>query len=271
MRRFGRAVLGGTFDRLHLGHESLLETAFQVGREVAIGVTSERYLAARPKPDGGSPQSYATRRRNLTAWLRERHPDGSWKVVRLDDPFGGSVGPGVGVLVVSADTLKGGKAVNAERKRRGLPPVPLVVVPLVLADDLRPVASRRIRDGTIDSRGRRRSPIRVGLGTSDSSDTAVAARAIRAAFPKGVVVLLTTKARGVRAVHGPGIPALRVPPVELSVEVDRVPAGGWKVVERSAAVQLRPVRIAGTQPHELARGLQSVLRPSSRPDSGESF
>ena len=52
MRRYGRVALGGTFDRLHVGHVALLRTAFHIGDEVAVGLTSRRFLTAHPKPHG---------------------------------------------------------------------------------------------------------------------------------------------------------------------------------------------------------------------------
>jgi pantetheine-phosphate adenylyltransferase len=269
--RAGRTVLGGTFDHLHIGHESLLETAFRTGRPVAIGLTSERYLSDHPKPGRGVLQSYATRRRRLVSWLRANHPKEPWTVVPIDDRFGGSVAPGVAVLVVSADTVAGGRAVNAERGRRGLPPARLVVVPLALADDLRPVASRRIRAGTIDRDGRRRSRIRVGLWVSDPRDRPTAARAIRSAFPGAVVVPVPDRSgssrpsRTHRSTESPDAPE------ELTLGIRRRRAGGWEVVERTAGVTLLPVRVRGSRPSDLARGLRSLLRPSSGPGPRESF
>jgi pantetheine-phosphate adenylyltransferase len=249
VKRFGRAVLGGTFDHLHVGHESLLETAFQVGRVVAIGITTERYLDQHPKPDGGALQSFSVRRRALTAWLGKHHPNGRWSVVPIDDPFGGSVGPDVDALVVSADTIAGGRAVNSERKRWGRAPVPVVVVPLALADDLLPVASRRIRAGTIDRDGRRLAPIRVQLRTPNVSDRRVATKAIRDAFRKATVVL---------AVGRP------TPEAELYLNVARVRGDGWKVAFRSDRVRLRPVSIPDPAPSALEQGLRALLRPERR-------
>jgi pantetheine-phosphate adenylyltransferase len=186
--RYGRVALGGTFDRLHVGHEALLTTAFAAGRSVAIGLTSARFLAEHPKPDARRIQPYASRRRALTEWLAARYPDPRWVVVPLDDGFGRSVEEGIDALVVSADTLAGGQAVNAERRRRGRKPIPVLTVPLVLADDLRPVSSRRIRAGEIDRYGRRLSPIRVGLSVERREDRVPAARGIRAAFPRARVI-----------------------------------------------------------------------------------
>ncbi|MFZ0698673.1 MAG: pantetheine-phosphate adenylyltransferase [Thermoplasmata archaeon] len=163
MARFPVVVLGGTFDRLHVGHEALLNTAFRVGRDVGIGLTTAHFLRGHSKPFAGLIAPYVARRRSLAAWLRRHHSDRTWWIAPLDDDFGRSVEPGMSALVVSADTMVGARAVNRERRRRGLPPVTIVAVPLVLADDLRPVSSRRVRAGIIDRRGRRlsRVPIRV--------------------------------------------------------------------------------------------------------------
>ncbi|MCI4329872.1 MAG: pantetheine-phosphate adenylyltransferase, partial [Thermoplasmata archaeon] len=149
------AVLGGTFDRLHAGHRALLAAAFSNASSVRIGLTTSEYLSAHPKPLGDRIRSYADRRRALAAYLRRRFPRRTFEIVSLDDRFGRSVDPGIDVLVVSEETLDGARAVNRERRRRHLPPIRLVVVPVVRADDLRPISSRRIRSGELRPTGRR--------------------------------------------------------------------------------------------------------------------
>ena len=37
-------AIGGTFDRLHKGHERFISQAFKAGREALIGLTSDRYV-----------------------------------------------------------------------------------------------------------------------------------------------------------------------------------------------------------------------------------
>jgi pantetheine-phosphate adenylyltransferase len=152
--RYRVAVLGGTFDRFHVGHQALLRRAFAIADTVGIGVTTPVYLARFPKPWPRRIQSYAERKRILARWLRAHYAAPRWWIAPLVEPFGRSVGPGVDVLVVSADTRAGGRAVNRERRRRGLPRLPVEIVPLKLAKDRRPIASRRIRAGEIDARGR---------------------------------------------------------------------------------------------------------------------
>ncbi|MFZ1023990.1 MAG: pantetheine-phosphate adenylyltransferase [Thermoplasmata archaeon] len=153
--RYRVAVLGGTFDQFHAGHQSLLRRAFATADTVGIGLTTASYLKRFPKPLARRIQPYAERKRVLAHWLRTHYGRHRWWIAPLGEPFGRSVGPGVDVLVVSSDTRAGGRAVNRERRRRSLPRLPIEVVPLVLARDHRPIASRRIRAGEIDPHGRR--------------------------------------------------------------------------------------------------------------------
>ncbi len=239
----GRIVLGGTFDRLHVGHEALLATAFRTGRRVGIGLTTGRYLAQHPKPGAGRIQSYGIRHRRLASWLAARYPRSRWTISPISDAFGRSVGPDVAGLVVSADTLEGGRAVNVERVRQGRRPVPIHVVPLVLADDLGPVSSRRVRLGEIDRNGRRVSPIQVRLRLRLAADRPAAERAVRAAFPRARLVGGRSSA-------------------ELEVRVGPSGPGARAVGLRAGRLTLRPVRVPASTPAELARGLVGVLRRS---------
>ena len=265
MRRYGRVALGGTFDRFHAGHETLLRTAFQAGRHVAIGLTSEAFLAGHPKPRGGTIASQASRHRALVRWLRRNYGRARWTVVPIDDALGRAAEEPVDALVVSADTVAGGRAVNRERVRRGRPPAALVVVPLVLADDLEPLRSRRIRAGEVDRQGHCRGPRAVGLIVADEGDRPASVRGIRRAFPgarvdrpgrrpprgagssASAVGRLASLARGARA---------------LGIAVGRRGPAGWIVSVQGRHARLDPRRIAGSSPRHLEAGLARWLRPS---------
>ena len=144
-RRYRIAVLGGTFDRLHPGHRSLLRAAFRAADEVRIGLTTGGYLAEHPKPFGALIRPFAERRRELRAYLGRTFPGRRWRVVPLSDALGGSVDPGPDLLVVSSATRRAGAVVNRIRRRRALPPLAVVVVPMVRDAGGRPYASRRRR------------------------------------------------------------------------------------------------------------------------------
>jgi len=249
VRRYRLAVLGGTFDHLHIGHHALLATAFRVGETVAIGLTTDRFIADHPKPDRGRIQPYTVRRAALSRWIRRNFPGRRARVVPLEDRFGRSVEPHVGVLVVSRETVAGGRAVNRERRRLGRRTIPLIVVPLALADDLEPVSSRRVRAGSIGTSGQRFAPIEVNLAVGDPRDLGPASRAVRRVFPQA------------RIVETPGPTRGPVPPAKLTIRVDRTRPTGWAATERSAGVRITARRIRGHRPAELERGLIHVLRP----------
>lgn len=264
MRRRRHAVLGGTFDRFHVGHAALLARAFSVGRNVSIGVTTDRYVRDHPKPDGGSVQPYRVRARTVRRWLAARYPRSRWTTVPLEDRFGRSVEEGVSVLVVSAETLEGGRAVNAERRRRGRRAVPIEVVPLVLADDLQPVSARRIRRGEIDAHGHRRARIRVGALVEESEDGDIVRAAVRQAFPTARLVLrVAGRGRGGSAGARAGRLAVRaLARGDLGLGLARAPGGRWVLVERSPFLALDPFRGPAGSAAERTRALAGRLRPT---------
>src|SRR5256885_16279772 len=171
-----RVVLGGTFDILHEGHEALLRAAFE-GRpaEVLIGLTTDRF--ARESRTGVD--SSAVRERSLKRFLATRR----WRPARIepiDDAYGPADDfPDLDVLVVSAERYAVAVALNGARTAHGLRPLEIRAVPMALAQDGLPIASRRIRAGLIDRTGRRLKPLRVSAG----ADHPVTCRAARRGFP----------------------------------------------------------------------------------------
>lgn len=266
----GRAVaLGGTFDRLHAGHMALLSAAFRAPGLVAIGLTTDAYLGKHPKTRGPAIERYRVRRRRLAAWLTKTFPHRPWIIRPLDDRFGGSVEAGVRTLIASVETREGARAVNRERRRRGLPPLRVVLIPLVLADDLAPLTSTRIRQRLIDRMGHRTSPIRVGIVSTDLAVLADASRGVRGAFPRARVAVKRGRPR-------PGATAREVAQEfsrralrgnELGIGLAYDGKGGrrWVMSERSASTALFPRPLPRGAPG-IRYGLERLLRPSGRPD-----
>ncbi len=267
-RSYRRVALGGTFDRLHVGHEALLGTAFASGREIVIGVTSDRYLALHPKAAGRGLRPYRVRARSLRAYLARHYPRRRWEVVPIDDRFGGAVEPGIDALVVSAETVAGGRAVNAERRRRGHPALPLVIVPLVLGQDLEPVSSTRIRGGAIDRSGKRRAPLTIRIVADGPAEVRSATRGARAALRAARIVGISVRP----APAGPSSARRRAEAfalrasrsAELGIGVARKDRRRWFLVVRSSRVALEAREVRGTSATGLSQAVRAALDPARK-------
>lgn len=272
-RRATVAIVGGTFDRLHRGHLALFEAAFASAQRVAIGLTTDRYLTAHPKPSGDAIRPYGLRRRTLARRLHARFPGRAFTIVPLNDPMGRALRPGVDVLIVSEETRSGANAVNRARRSLGLPPLSVRVVPRVIADDLRPLASRRIRAGEIDGFGRRRTPIVVRLASGVPELTDAVRAAVGAEFgrrvdwrtePASVRVAAAPRSRRDFSESLPSLPS----GVDLQIVIAPAGRGGARIAARTPESAVGDLRIPRTDFPRAGERLARLLRPRDRRDRG---
>jgi pantetheine-phosphate adenylyltransferase len=142
--KFRKVAVGGTFDGLHRGHRALLDKAFDIGEMVLVGLTSDAFA-------GKKCRSFLDRKKHLMDYLGGRR----YEIVELGDPYGPAIhDPEIGAIVVSEETRKKAEEINQIRAGKGLRPLRIVVVPMVLAADGKPISSTRIRKGEIDPEGR---------------------------------------------------------------------------------------------------------------------
>jgi pantetheine-phosphate adenylyltransferase len=150
--KYSKVATGGTFDGLHAGHRRLLERSFELGEEVVVGLTSDEFARSEGKV---TRRPYKEREAELDAFIRHRFPGRRYTIARLDDYFGpGIASKEVEALVASPETGRRVGLANALRAERGFPPLELVVVDWVAAEDGRPISTTRIRKGEIDEEGR---------------------------------------------------------------------------------------------------------------------
>ena len=72
--------LGGAFDHLHIGHKTLLETAFKLGNKVAIGLSTDALLENKSYRD--LIQSYEEREAGLRNFI-ENEWELDWRIIPL--------------------------------------------------------------------------------------------------------------------------------------------------------------------------------------------
>ena len=158
-------ALGGTFDPIHDGHRKLFDRAFEIG-DVTVGLTSDE-LAPRTRHVERYVRPFDSRKRDLEAELEPLADayDREFDVRRLDEPTGIAVEPKFDALIVSPETVDGGKRINEIRTERGHEPLEIVVVDHVPAADGERISSTRIVSGEIDEHGNL-TPDREGRGTT---------------------------------------------------------------------------------------------------------
>lgn len=168
-----RVCLGGTFDRFHVGHELLLRQACKLGSHVFVGVTSDEMATAnrdrRVRP-------LEQRIRSVNRFLSKNRLQAT--VTEITDPFGRSVEPQYDAIVVSPETAKRTRLINQARRRRRLKPLKVFTIPFVYSNDGLRLTATRVAAGDVDRQGRRKTPVRVAVGSSNR----VKVDAVRGAF-----------------------------------------------------------------------------------------
>ncbi|XP_033963471.1 bifunctional coenzyme A synthase [Pseudochaenichthys georgianus] len=131
LETYSDVVVGGTFDRLHGAHKTLLNiSCLLANRRFLIGVCDKAMLKKKVLKELVEP--YSVRVQRLQEFLQEIKPSLQVEIVPLDDPYGVSVvDPLLQCIVVSEETRKGGEAVNKKRIENGLPALVLHEIQLL--------------------------------------------------------------------------------------------------------------------------------------------
>lgn len=151
MKKFELVAMGGTFDFIHKGHVKLLSEAFLISDKVIIGLTSDELASRKGKK---LQNNYNQRFENLVKAIENNFPNSSFEISKLDNDFGPAVlEKEVQALVVSDETSNQGNVLNQLRDEKGLLPVEIIVVPMVLAKDGNRISTTRMRNKEIDDEG----------------------------------------------------------------------------------------------------------------------
>lgn len=145
-------AVGGTFDEFHKGHRTLILKAFEVGEKVLIGLCTDEFAKKLQKPHVTAP--YEQRLEDLKRFLNEHGLLERAKIIPLNDVYGVTLSKGcVEALVVSRETEPTARKINEERRKIGLPPLSIIVIEMVTAENHKPISTTRIRRGEIDREG----------------------------------------------------------------------------------------------------------------------
>lgn len=144
-------ALGGTFDHFHKGHERLILFAAQLAKRLYIGVTTPRLIQT--KPFAESCESYEVRSKAIAAFCKKNRI--SFALIPLRDIYGPTLKKSpIEALCVTKETIPGGKCINRERAKRGLPALPLRVCEYYHNKLGFPLHSQDIRAGSVNRQGK---------------------------------------------------------------------------------------------------------------------
>ena len=152
MKKFRKVAVGGTFDEFHRGHKVLLKKAFEIGEHVLIGLCTDEFVEKMGKPHATA--SYEERLKELQTSLKTWGLSDKAEIIPINDPYGTTLTDTcMEALVVSEETEKTAFEINQKRSKARLPPLTIVTISMVPAENYRPISTTRIREGEIDREG----------------------------------------------------------------------------------------------------------------------
>ncbi|XP_039595818.1 bifunctional coenzyme A synthase [Polypterus senegalus] len=131
LETYSDVVVGGTFDRLHGAHRTLLTVScLMTEKRFLIGLSDSALLKNKVLKELIEP--YALRMEKLLEFLQDVKPALRYEIVPLSDPYGPSITyPDLQCIVVSEETRKGGQAVNKKRVENGHPELVIYEIKLI--------------------------------------------------------------------------------------------------------------------------------------------
>jgi pantetheine-phosphate adenylyltransferase len=150
--KYSRVGIGGTFDLLHKGHKKLIIKALELSDRVIIGLTTSAMLKMYPKLHKVA--DYEERKKKLINFLEKIKALNKVQIVPINDPYGPVLDDSMlDALVVSFETADMAKEINELRKERGLKPLKIIIINMILAEDDVPISTTRIKKGEIGREG----------------------------------------------------------------------------------------------------------------------
>ena len=124
---FDHIVAAGSWDHFHDGHKDFLSRAFQISRQVSVGITSDKMIVK--KRFFSSIEDFSKRKQGVEAFLRSKDYLPRTKIVKLEDIYGPALtDETIEALVVTSSTISGAEKVSKKRKHLGLSKLQLIKV-----------------------------------------------------------------------------------------------------------------------------------------------
>ena len=146
-----RVCLGGTFNIFHKGHKKLIDVAFYIAGKngkVFIGVIEGNILK---KKKFVTP--YKKRVKAIQKYIKSEGYNQNFDIIPIYDKYGFAVDDDFDSIIVSQETLENANEINKKRILKDKKPLKVIKIPMILANDNKPISSTRIFNKEIDENG----------------------------------------------------------------------------------------------------------------------
>lgn len=149
---YSHAVLGGTFDHLHLGHQDLIDQALATSAKLTIGIT--KVSLNKHKLYSSQIQSYTLRQAAVYDLIRGHKRENDVTILPITNLYGSTLeNSTLEAIFVTAHSLDGANQINHERVRLGLHPLQVEHCALRTDETGEVLSSSRIRAGIVNRLG----------------------------------------------------------------------------------------------------------------------
>ena len=154
MGKFNLAVCGGTFDLFHAGHKAFINDALSQSEKVLLGITSDTYVQSLKNNLGI--ENFEIRKQAVQQYLKSINVSDRVQIVEINSAYEPYLETATDyqAIVVTGQTERTAREINAKRQQNGVPPLEIVISPIKNAEDGRIISSTRIRNGEINRDGR---------------------------------------------------------------------------------------------------------------------
>lgn len=146
---FELGLIGGTFDRFHKGHISLINQSLRYCKKLEIWITSDTIANIKDPRI----KTWEERHEEILTYVENNFPS---RVIfgKLEDSFGPApTHDSAEVIFCTEDNIRNCEEINVKRLQNSLPKLSIVELELENAWDKKPISSSRIRIGEIDRNG----------------------------------------------------------------------------------------------------------------------
>ena len=149
---YKNSVLGGTFDHFHLGHQKLIDAAFEQSKHVTIGLTKPVMYQNKFLSD--TIEDYSIREADLKKYLKEKDFETRARIIPIVNIYGTTLeDKNIEAIFATEENLHNVNLINTKRKEIGFSKFKIITVPYIKDDNGKNITSERIRKGEIDRDG----------------------------------------------------------------------------------------------------------------------